>query len=93
MPAADEVRSVLLDAGLTEAGDWGFQAVDGTQPGIVRLSYVRGDCRTKEGSVRYGNSQITLYVRALQAKGFRVARIMGHETADKLLVMALKAKP
>ena len=91
MPAADEVRAILADAGLVEAGEWGYSVADSSQPGLVRLSYVRGDCRTKEGSVRYGNSQITLYVRALQAKGFRVARIMGHETADRLLVMECKS--
>jgi hypothetical protein len=88
----NRVRRVLYTAGYTESADggspWGFKAVPGTTPGVVRLSYVRGtDYTKKESSKRFGNDQITLYVRALQAQGYRVTRVNGVKEVDNLIVM------
>ena len=87
----NNVRRVLRDAGFVEArGDsqWGFQATPGTTPGVAHLRYVRDpDARKREGSVRFGNEQVSKYVRTLQSQGFRTSRINGVNEVDTLLVM------
>lgn len=94
----DAVRRVLHEAGYTEAADggspWGFKAVPGSMPGCVRLSYVRGtDYTRKESSKRFGNAQVSEYVRLLQAAGFRVRRVNGVTEVDSLLVFATVRSP
>jgi hypothetical protein len=85
------VRRALREAGLVEAGGdnaWGFEATPGSTPGVVRLTYLRGtNYATKESSLRYGNDQISAYVRVLQATGYKVSRVNGVGSVDRLLVM------
>lgn len=85
------VRKALLDAGVTEAGSWGFLAEPGTVDGVVHVSYVRGTNFTaKESSVRYGNDQISEYVRVLNKAGFKASRVKGMTKVDNLLVTIAK---
>jgi hypothetical protein len=87
------VRRALNDAGLTEAtgeSAWGFDAEPGTTRGVVHLRYIRDPhVGLKQGTVQFGNDEISRYVRALQSNGFKTSRVNGVKEVDKLLVIPL----
>jgi hypothetical protein len=88
---ANAVRRVLREAGFTEDrgySRWGYKVIPGTVEGVVRIEHVRDhDRTTKESSVRFGNEQISQYVRTLQSAGYRVSRVNGVTSIDSLLVL------
>lgn len=88
-PLSSQVRQVLRDAGLAEypRREWGFGVRMGTHD-VVHVTYMPpADGTRREASLQFGNHEITCYVRALQDKGFRVSRVNGVKSVDKLLVM------
>lgn len=83
------VREVLRAAGMTEYPhkDWGFAVRMGTH-GVAHVTYVSPtDATRRESALKFGNHEVTSYVRALQDKGFRVSRVNGVKSVDRLLVM------
>jgi hypothetical protein len=90
-PLSSQVRQVLRDAGLAEypRREYGFKVrMSVVEGSTARVSYKpRPDVSRIESTLKYGNHEISSYVRALQAKGFRAYRVKGVGSFDTLLVM------
>lgn len=86
---SSKVREVLRDAGHAEypRQDWGFAVQMSKTVEVAHVTYISpGDSTRREASVKFGNHEITCYVRALQEQGFRVSRINGVKSVDRLMV-------
>lgn len=85
------VRRVLRESGFIQAGlvnPWGYDATAGKHLSVVHVNFIPDpDGSKRQGTLRFGNDQISEYVRVLQAKGYKVSRINGVTTVDRLMVM------